>query len=159
MLHYSRFKDDGFIIIDGTREQRNSFWQKLNRIAGCFQIVFDSVSPHDAIFLDVRLHKGLRWSRTGVLDFSLHLKDSKQWTPLLPSSSHPFSVHLSWPIAQIRRIAKRFSDQKAGRIAVRSFKLQFAQCTGIYLDSVAATTCPDTPAVNHSSHPCRLLGS
>ena len=37
VLHYSRFKDDGFIIIDGTREQRNSFCQQLKRIAGCFQ--------------------------------------------------------------------------------------------------------------------------
>ena len=138
VLFYCRFKDDGFFIIDGPQDARIAICQELKRRSGCFQVVFDSVSSHDAIMLDLRLFKGSGWARSGTLDYELHLKESRQWSPLLHSSAHPMSVHMSWPTAQMQRIANRFSDKQAGRIAVLAFQQRYLCSTGITIHSAAS---------------------
>ena len=90
------------------------FCEKFKK-SSYFRIVFDSVSHYEVTTLDLTLFKGPGWMRNGRLDYCLHLKETRQWRPLLPSSAHPKSVHHSWPTAQAARIRKCFSNLKVGR--------------------------------------------
>lgn len=86
-----------------------------------FRIVFDSVSLSEATMLDTTFFKGPGWRKTGRLDYRLHVKDTRQWRPLLPCSAHPKMVHETWPIAQAKRICNRFSSFNLGKKAAHEF--------------------------------------
>lgn len=130
ILFYCRFKDDGFFIIDAPRLQCLEFCEFLRRKSSYFRIVFDSVSLREATMLDTTFFKGPGWMKTGRLDYRLHVKDTRQWRPLMPSSAHPRMVHETWPVAEATRIAKRFSSFKIGKKTAHEF-LQSLHNVGI----------------------------
>ena len=57
-------------------------------------------------FLDIAIFKGPRWRRSSHLDVRPFFKPSQRGSILSSSSSHPYSVHKSWPMC-------RFSDYEA----------------------------------------------
>ena len=114
ILHYSRFKDDGLIILGGSSASRLEFMREFKRRSRFFKIVVESISETCATMLDVSLFKGKRWKFTGILDHTIHYKDTSQWLPLSAQSAHPNNVHSSWPRMQWKRIGRRCSSAIAG---------------------------------------------
>jgi hypothetical protein len=108
---YGRFKDDG-IIIFGHRchETRCRFWRLFTAHASEYAMTVDSWSMHEAIFLDVRIFKNHDFAYSKKLDYDLHVKPTSIWKPSGLWSSHSRSVHTSWPMSQLERIPKRFSN-------------------------------------------------
>ena len=60
-----------------------------------------------------------QFKNTGLLSYKLFRKPTAQHVPLGRSSVHTLNVHASWPIAEIRRVAKRSSAFPFFRSALR----------------------------------------
>merc|ERR1711957_663068 len=88
-------------------------------------------------FLDIRLFKGPKWSRTGRLDFTTFRKKTALGIPLSDSSYHPPSVHSGWPSSLYNKINSRCSD----RVLAAEAKLSF-------INEIAAG-CPGHVALGH----------
>jgi hypothetical protein len=70
----------------------------------------NDVSSYSMSFLDFELIKHKHFDASGQLSFKLFRKPTSQAVPLGGDSIHADSIHKSWPIAEIRRIAKRCSN-------------------------------------------------
>ncbi|MFM7983934.1 MAG: hypothetical protein ACKPKO_31880 [Candidatus Fonsibacter sp.] len=46
----------------------------------------------------------------GRLHYKPHIKSTRQNIPLSDTSSHAINDHRSWPIAEIKRIAKKVNE-------------------------------------------------
>ena len=82
--------------------------------------------------LDLRLFKGPRFQRVGVLDIEPHIKPTSQWTPLDASSAHHFNVHLRWPIAEANRLSAH-SSSKVSQLEFREKLIHKLSVAGIDL--------------------------
>ena len=82
------------------------------------------MSHESCSFLDLTLYKGVRFRSSRRLDFSLYVKETALWRPLAPSSLHAPFVHVAWPLAQLHRIRKRFSDLRLAEREAEHFKLK-----------------------------------
>ena len=127
ILFYARFRDDILIATNADLDTNRELLSKIRAEASPFIITLDSVSREGFQMLDVQ---GSLLS-SGVLTFSLFQKDSSIWKPLSPDSLHPLSIHVHWPQAQCKRIAKRYSCPKKGTIAVERFKEKYKRLFGV----------------------------
>ena len=67
--------------------------------------------------LDLRISKGLLFTRTGKLDCGIHSKHSNQCAALSSLSMHLPSTHSSWPSSRIQHSAACCSNTKEFRKA------------------------------------------
>ncbi len=67
----------------------------------------ESVRTYSTPMLDVKIYKGPGFSKNGILDFAPFIKPTARHIPLCDTSSHPPSVHRSWPISEMARLRKR----------------------------------------------------
>ena len=88
-LKWLRFIDDIFMIWPGSSAELNSFHSHLNNQMSSIRFTMEA-STESAIFLDLRIYKGARFSEIGILDTSLHIKDTNPQCFLHFSSCHPF---------------------------------------------------------------------
>jgi hypothetical protein len=128
---YARFKDDALVILGGDLDQRCAFVEEYRARAAFFKIKVESVSTWSVTMLDVRLFKGRQWESTGVIDYTLHVKDTSVWVPLSAESAHPAHVHKSWPAGQIRRFRHLCSNSVDFETIVQSFYSQLQKSNGI----------------------------
>ena len=134
IIFYGRFKDDGIIIFSHrSHEVRCRFWNKFQAFANEYKITVDSWSADEAVFLDVRVFKGTDFAYNLKLDYDLYVKPTSVYKPLSPWSSHAKSVHNSWPISQLNRITKRFSNPARAIHALLSFRDQYSRLFGLFL--------------------------
>ena len=105
--HYFRFRDDLFFIMDNTLGEHHIFERELASRSGLFRILRESMSFDEAIFLDVCIFQGPRWTECTCLDYNIHIKNTSIWTPLPPDSNHPVQVQHAWPKAQRERYKNR----------------------------------------------------
>ena len=134
---YWRFKDDGFLVFgDIPRSKIDEFFSRLQVFSREFIIEVERVSRVSVPMLDLEISKasGLHNSR---LSYSLFTKPTSVWKPLSVLSSHPASVHCSWPLSQVRRINQRFSSTKDAEIAVTSFKRDWSRASSIRFDAIS----------------------
>ena len=134
ILFYGRFKDDGIIIFSNkSHETRCRFWARFQSFASEYKITVDSWSSDEAIFLDVRIFKNNDFMNSMKFAYDLHVKPASIWKPLSPWSSHSKSVHNSWPLSQLERITKRFSNSARAVNAVRMFRERYLTLCGLSL--------------------------
>ena len=70
------------------------------------------VSSESVVYSDTELYKVPRWKTMRMLDSRTHNKPSSLGVPLSPLSSHPKRVHNWWPLDEIRRSARRSTQQR-----------------------------------------------
>ena len=60
---------------------------------------------------------------------------------------HSVSIHKHWPLAQIARIRKRFSDSGEAVVAIETFKNRYLASTGVQIteQQMAVPSYPKTP--------------
>ena len=133
ILNYYRFNDDGIVIFDGkvSSDARFEFFFAFRDLSKPSSINVHSFSSNEFQMLDVLFWKGERFSSLSLLDFRLFTKPTSIWKPLSCESMHPLFVHRHWPMAQCKRIRKRFSCDKAGEDAVSAFKDRVSNLCGV----------------------------
>ena len=89
VVAYARFKDDGAVILGGTRESRLHFWDEFRRHALHFVLKVERVSHSELQMLDLQFYKGPRHSVTGILDYKLYRKPTSIWRPPFTSQRSP----------------------------------------------------------------------
>ena len=129
ILFYARFRDDILLVVNANLDVTRDLINRMKREASPFVLTIDSVSKHGFQMLDVE--GTLRVD--GLLEFSLFQKTTSIWKPLSPESVHPPSIHMHWPLAQCRRIFRRFSDPRKGRAAVDLFRGKYKASFGVEL--------------------------
>jgi len=137
ILHYSRFKDDGLIIVDGKVDLNllSEMFGTFRELAYPFTIKLETVGRKGFQMLDLAFSKGERFDVCSCLDFCLFTKPTSIWKPLSPESMHPASVHMHWPIAQCNRIRKRFSCYLKAETAVQTFESKLFAANGVTVES------------------------
>ena len=130
---YSRFRDDILLIVGDDTNTNRSLVEHMRSHAFPFSLKVESISREGCqmLDLDIGVSKGLTFD---FVFFRLFVKETSIWKPLSPDSSHPRSIHLHWPRAQITRIFSRFSSKKEGEIAVNNFKQLYFGSFGTAID-------------------------
>ena len=124
---YGRFKDDIILVCGARKEELRNLLEEMRASAGEFRLQVESVSAHSAVMLDIELFKGPPFERTGVLSYRHYRKPTSIWRPLDCESYHCPSVHVSWPLAYVRRLRSRSSNPcEASRTINEFFKLYAA---------------------------------
>ena len=108
---FFRFKDD-LLIIGHDRQLMMRYWRLFKQRAGYFNVLIEEVSDIGVDFLQVRV------SRRGHR-FEAHpkYKASKMGMPLEGESSHPRSIHRTWPITMIGGITTMSTRHEYAEIA------------------------------------------
>jgi len=132
---YVRFKDD-ILIIGSCREKTRKFIHAIIQRSTLFKLVCDEINSHEIHFLDVRIFRSGR--RFGT---EMAFKPTNLGIPLSTQSAHPVHVHVSWPVARIRSIARLSSSrcvaEKAKQILISRFTaFGTPQCI---IDKIVAT--------------------
>ena len=98
---YSRFKDDVFVIFKGNSLACHRWFQDFEKTcSNVFRLKLEQISETSVDVLDLTVFKGARWVKTGHLDTKPFFKPSHRGAVLGSSSSHPRTVHASWPISR-----------------------------------------------------------
>ena len=119
---YGRFKDDGLVVFNHCDQIRqDAFFREFRSRALPYVLTVDDMEPSRVSMLDVTFFKGQDFSVSHKLQFQLYLKQTSVWRPLSPWSSHPWSVHASWPKSQEVRNGRRFSSSARAGDAVSKF--------------------------------------
>jgi hypothetical protein len=112
-LHvYQRFIDDGKFIWSGTRSAAECFLTGLATDfadSHGFHITF-SIDNDSTIFLDIRLFKGARWMRTGLLDSETYAKPINAYLYIPFNSCVPPSVLKGFIFTELQRHLLRCSS-------------------------------------------------
>jgi len=107
-LHlYRRFLDDVFAYL----EQRvaAAFVQRMNALHP--KLRFDFVThPSEASFLDLRIYKGSRFTRTGVFDLAVHQKKMNLYLYIPFRSFHTDAMKRSFIQTELMRYIRNSSD-------------------------------------------------
>jgi len=91
ILFESRYIDDGFMVIRN-REDAQDILQKLNTCSN-LRLTWE-IHEYKAVFLDLIIHKGLRWKYRNILDITTYFKPTNKLLYLPYSSSHPRHMKL-----------------------------------------------------------------
>ena len=107
---FLRFRDDVFVAIDNPRSAKR-FIETFTSAAAVFcEVKLESFSLVSTHFLDMVVFK----SDGGTLQHCPFVKESARHIPLASDSYHPWSVHRSWPVSEVRRMFRRSSDARTG---------------------------------------------
>ena len=140
---YVRFMDDGLILGCGPRGTQIKFFETLRQAAnGIFRIIVESVSEQECTFLDLRVHKGQGFKKTGLLDIEIFKKPTSLARPLRPSSYHMPCVHTSWPRALMYRSQRLCSSPKEAEADMARMKLIWDQYGIMVYDALPIPRAP-----------------
>ena len=120
-----RFKDDLMLFVDGPRWSIDALIRVMQVKSKFFKLKLESCCMNSARFLDLEISNGPRWRTTGCLDYQVVVKQSHLGIVLDDSSSHPNSVHSTWPISIFTRIACRSSSLAVCKVSQDSFVAKF----------------------------------
>ena len=99
VLQYLRFKDDIFILASGPRSRHVPFSDEMFSRSGCCKLKIDEVSSSYVNMSDIEVSKSHGFGRSRLLDLTIYVKPTFLGAPLHYTSVHPYSVHVSWPVA------------------------------------------------------------
>jgi len=161
VVAYARYRDDLLIAINAHESNVPHCWHAFKRWAHPFEVTLDGASDLSVVMLDVEFYKGDGWSSTGVIDYRPYVKPTSQGLVLNHTSDHTPSIHLNWPMGEVKRFwrnsssvqsflhvrdrlvmrLKRYNHPKNVIEAVKSFnpisRLQFTRATSTLLAQAA----------------------
>jgi len=121
---YGRFRDDCLLIMRDDEDLKKELLRKLQSKANNagYKLKKEGENDKKMNFLDLTVYcEYPKYWQTLKLSYTLYTKETAQKVPLTPNSSHPKTVHRSWPMAEIMRYRKRCSGYFDFRRAKRRF--------------------------------------
>ena len=86
-----RYRDDGIILFNGTREQITELFEHGNSLHNLLKFTYE-ISEQELTFLDVSIYKGKRFQKSNILDVKSYIKPTNNFQYLHRESAHPTSV-------------------------------------------------------------------
>ena len=90
---------------------RPHLFNKMKSMSRPFKIKIESIHRSEAQMLDLTVFKGIRWRKTGLLDYVCFIKPTSQHIPLSCRSGHAWNAHVSCPISQLTRFERNCSNK------------------------------------------------
>ena len=91
ILFFKRYRDDGIILFNGTREQITELFEIGNSLHDLLKFTYE-ISEQELSFLDVSIYKGKRFNTSNILDVKSYIKPTNNFQYLHRDSAHPESV-------------------------------------------------------------------
>lgn len=117
---HGRYRDDGFIIYNGTLQEANHLFEIGNAIHDLLKFTYE-ISETEMTFLDTTVFKGNRFSTQNVLDIKTHMKKTNNFQYLHRESAHPTSVFKGFIKGECYRLLRNTSDNSVLDSALQSF--------------------------------------
>ena len=121
ILFHGRFRDDGFMIIQGSIEEAKQFFTIANSYHQLLKFTYE-ISESSMIFLDTEIYKGKRFKDHGILDIKLYTKPTNTFQYLHRSSAHNASVFKGFIKGECIRYARNTSDPSILQTELNKFK-------------------------------------
>lgn len=110
VLHlYRRFLDDVFVVVQ--RSAVAEFMHRMNTLHPKLRFEFVS-HPREASFLDLRIHKGARFTQCGIFDLSVHQKKMNLYLYIPYNSFHTDAMKRSFIQTELMRYIRNSSDRE-----------------------------------------------
>ena len=109
ILYHGRYRDDGFILFDGNREEMEEFFYIGNSVHELLKFTYQ-ISDTNMVFLDTEVYKGQRFTESGVLDIKSYLKPTNNFQYLHRQSAHSPSVFKAFIKGECIRHLRNTSD-------------------------------------------------
>ena len=106
-----RFRDDVFMIFDGTQRELNDFFTNINSMHPTFEFSIES-SQQEITYLDLEIFKGQRHSETGILDMRTHTKLTDTFQFLHRQSCHPKATFNGFIKGEILRYIRTCNNKE-----------------------------------------------
>ena len=91
IVSLSVYRDDGFILFNGTNQELESLYRIANSIHPLLKFKYN-ISDSTMQFLDVTIFKGNRFQTSNILDTKIYHKPTENFQYLHRTSAHPASV-------------------------------------------------------------------
>lgn len=121
LIHLSVYRDDGFLLFTGSKEELVSFFEIANQIHPFLKFTFE-ISTESLHFLDVTVFKGQRFQTQNILDVRLYRKPTDNYQYLPRSSAHPKSVFKGFVIGEIIRFIRCSNNNKDLEYQIHFFR-------------------------------------
>ena len=121
ILFHGRFRDDGFIIFDGSKEEILKFFDISNNCHRHLKFTFE-ISQTSVDFLDTTVYKGLRFSKCQKLDIKSFIKPTNNFQYLHRNSAHNASVFKGFIKGECIRHSRNTNDPSTLNITLEDFK-------------------------------------
>ena len=116
---YFRYLDDLFFVIEPGK--LDEFSSMITKASPSLKFKFD-ISKQSAIFLDLFIYKGKRYSRHKLLDHNTYEKPVNKHLYLHTSTWHPHNQKLSWITGENVRHLRNNSNEYAFNKSISQFK-------------------------------------
>lgn len=126
ILFHGRYRDDGFIIFNGTTEEIEDFFQIGNHCHKHLQFTFE-VSPSSVNFLDTTVYKGPRFHTFNKLDIKSFIKPTNNFQYLHRQSAHSPSVFKGFIKGECIRHARNTTDPTILNATLNDFKAHLSK--------------------------------
>ena len=110
ILFHKSFRDDGIIILNGTKEELNEFFTIANRSHRLLKFTFELSDTH-LTFLDLLIKKGKRFEESKILDIEVSFKQTDSFQYLDPTSNHPDNCFRGLIKGELLRYLRNTSDR------------------------------------------------
>lgn len=124
ILFQGRFKDDGFIIFDGSKEEILNFLVISNNCHKHLKFTF-VISQTSVDFLDTTVYKGLKFINCQKLDIKFFIKPTNNFQYLHRNSAHNASVFKGFIKGQCIRYSRNTNNPFTLNIILQDFKRAF----------------------------------
>ena len=122
VLFHGRYRDDGFIIFDGTNDQIIEFFNIGNSCHKHLKFTFE-ISDTSIDFLDTTVYKGKRFHECNILDIKSYIKPTNNFQYLHRQSAHSPSVFKGFIQGECIRHLRNTSDISICSNILENFKL------------------------------------
>ena len=121
-----RFRDDGFLIFNGSRTEVEELFQIANSCHALLKFTYE-ISDSRAIFLDTEVYKGAYHKTHGTLDIKCHVKPTETFQYLHRNSCHPPSVFRSFIVGEIHSYLRNTNNLSEYDNKLEDFKLKLIE--------------------------------
>ena len=121
IIHLSVYRDDGFILFNGSKQDLETFFQIANNIHPLLKFTHE-MSSDSIQFLDITIFKGERFRVNQILDVKLYRKPTENFQYLERTSAHPSSVFNGFIIGEIIRIIRSSNNRHDIDKEIKLFK-------------------------------------
>ena len=123
IVSHGRFREDGFIIFNGSLEEATRFFEIGNQVHPLLKFTYE-ISESSMVFLDTVIYKGIRFTESGVLDTKSYIKPTNSFQFLHRTSAHHKSVFKGFIKGECIRHARNTSSRDILIKELSDFKIQ-----------------------------------
>ncbi|KAK3109108.1 hypothetical protein FSP39_023246 [Pinctada imbricata] len=122
VLFHGRYRDDGFMIFNGTRDEILKFFEIGNSCHRYLKFTYE-ISGETANFLDTTVYKGRLFQTEGKLDIKSYIKPTNNFQYLQRNSAHCQSVFKGFIKGECIRHLRNTNDKQILEIILDDFRM------------------------------------